>query len=148
MVKRPIPARLDVFLAPKAHKAVVLRRGPAKQVCTIGWDLKSNEFQMGQWFKGRIYENFCDLSPDGKYFIYPTLKPKDKIWSWTAISRAPYLKAICLWRTSGGSIGGGIFRTNRSYWVNNPYELLIKSTEVRFASSPPSKEYSRRWDSP
>jgi hypothetical protein len=62
---RKIPARLDVFLAPKARKAVVLRRGPAKLVCMAGWDLSNDTFELGQWVKGRIHGYCCDLSLEG-----------------------------------------------------------------------------------
>ena len=64
------PARLHVILAREAPLAVVIRRGPAKQVCTVLWNRRTDEFTLGQWLKGRIYEDRCDLSPDGRYFIY------------------------------------------------------------------------------
>lgn len=65
-----IPARLHVILAREAPKAVVFRRGPTGQVCTLGWDLETDTFTMGQWLKGRIYEYRSDLSPDGELMIY------------------------------------------------------------------------------
>jgi hypothetical protein len=65
-----VPARLHVILAREAPKAVVFRRGPSGCVCTVGWDLESDTFTMGQWFKGRIYEYRSDLSPDGEHMIY------------------------------------------------------------------------------
>ena len=51
----PIPARLHVILAREAPKAVIFRRGPSGRVCTLGWDLETDTFTMGQWLKGRIY---------------------------------------------------------------------------------------------
>ena len=54
--------------------------------------MKTNEFALGQWLKGRIYERRSDLSPDGKYMIYFAMNGKwNSIakWSWTAISKAP-----------------------------------------------------------
>ena len=65
-----IPARLHVILAREASKAVVFRRGPSDQVCTLGWNLETDTFTMGQWLKGRIYEYRSDLSPDGELMIY------------------------------------------------------------------------------
>jgi len=70
MAEKESITRLHVLIRPKSNYAVVIRRGPAKQVCAIGWKLNSDEFKMGQWLKGRIYERRCDISPDGRYMIY------------------------------------------------------------------------------
>lgn len=116
-----IPARIHVILAREADSAIVIRRGPSKSACTIGWDRRSDRFQVGQWLRGRIYERRCDLSPDGRHFIYFAMNGK---WSgpakgsWTAISRAPCLKAIGLWPNGSGWNGGGLFTTNTDYWLN------------------------------
>ena len=175
-----IPARLHVILARQAAKAVVFRRGPSQQVCTLGWDLETDTFTMGQWLKGRIYEYRSDLSPDGELMIYfatdfrrpDTIQqlaerlreekfgPRDgdpSDWknisrqvqensrqmeeinrtksaeldrfaatpeasspSWTAISRAPYLKALDLWFNGTAWNGGGLFTGNNSLWLNSP----------------------------
>lgn len=40
--------------------------------------------------------------------------------SWTAISRAPYLKAIDLWWNGSGWNGGGAFLSERKVWLNHP----------------------------
>lgn len=66
----PTPARLHAIIARERRRAVVFRRGPSKKVAVIGWNLNSDEFTPGQWFKGRIYEYRCDLSPDGNYLLY------------------------------------------------------------------------------
>ena len=201
----PVPARLHAILAREAPKAVVFRRGPSGQVCTLGWDLETDTFTMGQWLKGRIYEYRSDLSPDGELMIYfatdfrrpdtirtyaeklreekfgPALKPAglpalspgdakalleqpgafdaflddaleqsrsggdayeeqlreirrmksaelDRFAaspeasspSWTAISRAPYLKALDLWFNGTAWNGGGLFLNNRKVWLNTP----------------------------
>ena len=47
-----IPARLHVILAREAPKAVVFRRGPSGQVCTLGWDLETDTFTMGSGSRG------------------------------------------------------------------------------------------------
>ncbi len=41
--------------------------------------------------------------------------------SYTAISIAPYLKAIDLWFNGSAWNGGGIFTDNRHVWINKPY---------------------------
>jgi hypothetical protein len=102
-------------MARDAPYAVVFRRGPSKEVCTVGWNRAADEFSVGQWLKGRIYERRADLSPDGKHLIYFASNGKQ---SWTAISRAPYLKAIGLWTKGDCWNGGGLFRSNHEFWLN------------------------------
>ncbi len=129
------PARLHVLLARDRPYGVIIRRGPAKSVCTIGWNRAKDEFTLGQWMRGRIYEERCDLSPDGRYFLYFVLTGR---WSteargtYTAISRAPYLKAIALYPEGGTWGGGGVFTGPRSYWLSGVYEKpLRESTELK-----------------
>ena len=169
-VPERIPARLHVILARDASKAVVFRRGPSNRVCTVGWDLETDTFTMGQWLKGRIYEYRSDLSPDGELMIYfatdfshpDTIRqyaeklreeafgprpesqeefarqrqeirwsraedldrfaasPEATAPSWTAISRAPYLKALDLWFNGTVWNGGGLFMDGRKVWLNSP----------------------------
>jgi len=83
--------RLSVLLARSAPVGVIFRRGPSKQVLLIRWNLEKDTFETGQWFKGRIYESRCDLSPDGKLLLYFAASQKKPYISWTAISRPPYL---------------------------------------------------------
>ena len=118
------PARLHVLIARKANYAVVIRRGPSDEVCTVGWDIKRNKFSLGQWLKGRIYERRSDLSPDGRHMIYFAMNGKwesETGGSWTAISKTPYLKAIGLWGKGDCWNGGGLFVANKQYWVNHGY---------------------------
>jgi hypothetical protein len=118
------PARVHPILARKANTAVIIRRGPSKSVCTMLWDRRNDTFKLGQWLRGRIYERRCDLSPDGKHFIYFAMNGK---WSspvkgsWTAISRTPYLKALALWPWGDGWNGGGLFLTDSRFWRNAGY---------------------------
>src|SRR3954469_17262682 len=93
------PARLHVLLAADAPTAVVIRRGPSQSVCTVLWDRKTDEFTLGQWMRGRIYERRCDLSPDGRHLVYFAMNGRwdaETKGAWTGVSRAPYLKAITL----------------------------------------------------
>ncbi len=119
-----IPPRLHVLLSRDGRSALVIRRGPSKRVCTFGWDRTRDEFSVGQWLYGRIYERRCDLSPDGKYFIYFAMNGRweaETGGAWTAISRAPFLKAITLWAKGDCWNGGGIFTANDRYWLNDGY---------------------------
>jgi hypothetical protein len=120
--QRPVLARIHVLLARKGSMALVIRRGPSRQVCTIGWDRKTDTFTLGQWLKGRIYERRCDLSSDGKHFIYFAMNGKwhsEAKGSWTAISKTPYLKAIALWAKGDGWNGGGLFKNAQTFWLNS-----------------------------
>lgn len=113
---------LHILLARDAPLGLVIRRGPSKRVCALAWDRETDRFVPGQWLNGRIYERRCDLSPDGKYFIYLAADysgRKRKVGkSWTAISRAPFLKALALFENMGTWNGGGLFTSNRTYWWN------------------------------
>lgn len=121
-MKRPIPPRIHVLLARDATAAVVVRRGPTRHTALIGWDRKTDKFKTGQWLYGRIYERRCDLSPDGKHLIYFAMNGRWKSsakGSWTAISRAPYLKAVSLFAKGDCWHGGGLFQTSTDYWLND-----------------------------
>ena len=116
------PARLHVLLARDSDDAVVLRRGPSRAVCTVHWDRKRDSFKVGQWLKGRIYERRSDLSPDGKHLIYFAMNGKwhsETGGSWTAVSRAPYLKALALFGKGDCWNGGGLFTRKRTFWLND-----------------------------
>ena len=43
--------------------------------------------------------------------------------SWTAISRAPYLKALDLWFNGSGWNGGGKFIDEKTVWINKPLPI-------------------------
>jgi hypothetical protein len=124
MSQQDFPAPLHVLLAREAPVGLVIRRGPSKSVCTLRWDRDRDTFKLGQWMRGRIYERRCDLSPNGKHFIYFAMNGR---WaskakgSWTAISRVPYLKAITLLAKGDCWQGGGLFLSNRDFWLNDGY---------------------------
>ena len=135
MPQPPFPARLHVLLAPRVRLGVVLRRGPARHVASIGWDLRTDEFTLGQWLKARIYERRCDLSPDGRHLIYFAANghwTSETGGSWTAVSRAPYLKALALFGKGDCWHGGGLFTGQRRYWLNDGYghRPMHRSSEV------------------
>jgi hypothetical protein len=133
-LKATPPARLHVILAREASLGIVIRRGPAKQVCTSLWNRRTDEFTLGQWLRGRIYEDRCDLSPDGRYFLYFAYdgRPhREHGPAWTAISRAPWLKAVALYSKGSTWGGGGMFTGPRSYWIDSEHVCVQNTTEVR-----------------
>ena len=115
-------ARIHVLLARDARLGLVIRRGPSKSVCTILWNRKTDEFKLGQWLRGRIYERRSDISPDGKHFIYFAMNGKwesETKGSWTAISRTPFLEAVTLFAKGDCWHGGGLFVNDERYWLND-----------------------------
>ncbi len=116
-------------MAREAPLGLILRRGPSKQVCTIGWNRTNDTFELGQWLKGVIYEHRSDLSPDGKHFLYFAAKHNDVIEDdkvvrfgiWTAISRAPFLKALTFWGQGTTHGGGGHFEDDTHFWLNGSH---------------------------
>src|SRR5438067_10571875 len=106
------PARLHVLLASHSPLAVVLRKGPTNAVCSILWDRSADQFNLGQWMRGRIYERRADISADGKHWIYLARGGRVNSptkGSWTAISRVPWLKAVVLHGKGDCWLGGGLF---------------------------------------
>ena len=111
--------RLWAILARESDVAVVLRRGPSKQVLLIRWHRQDDSFFCGQWFKGRVYELRCDLSPSGERFLYFAANYKEPYYSWTAISRPPFFTALALWPKGDCWGGGGQFATERKIVLNH-----------------------------
>lgn len=103
---------------------MVIRRGPSKSVATILWNRRDDSFQLGQWLRGRIYERRSDLSADGEHLLYFAMNGRWKSetrGAWTAVSRAPYLKAIVLLGKGDCWNGGGLWTGKRTYWLNDGY---------------------------
>ncbi len=135
MKEESFPARVHILVAKDSDNAVVIRRGPSKQTCIIGWDRRKNSFKVAQWLKGRIYERRCDISPCGKHWIYFAMNGKwdsETKGSWTAVARAPWLKAIGLFPKGDCWNGGGLFLDDQPYWLNDGYghEVMQNSSEV------------------
>lgn len=130
------PPRISIITATASPHALILRRGPSRYTATIGWNRDTNEFTMGQWLRGKIDAYKSDLSPDGKYFMYFAGNGNTRMVSggyWTAISRAPYLKAIRFWPWGTTYYGGGGFTGPQTYWLNGSMfsETLGSDDEVK-----------------
>ena len=135
MENEKFPARLHILIAREAKSALVIRRGPAKKVCTFTWNREDDSFQIGQWFKGRIYERRSDISPSGEHWIYFAANHKyhaEAKGSWTAIAKTPWLKAIALFSKGDCWHGGGLFVSDITYWINEGYghETVFDTTRV------------------
>jgi hypothetical protein len=61
-------------------------------------------YEPGAWLRGTLYPQRCDISPDGRWLCYFTLKASAR-WApgatYIAISRLPWLTALAAWGTSG-----------------------------------------------
>jgi len=117
--------RLFIIMARDAPIAVVYRRGPRKWYHVQLWRMDTDTFEPGAWFRGRIYEDKCDLSPDGGLMIYFCHGGAYRLGytdSWTALSRPPWLYALTLWPWGTTYGGGGRFVSNR--------KLVLRAGEV------------------
>ncbi|MEO3417037.1 hypothetical protein AAFO92_20475 [Roseovarius sp. CAU 1744] len=139
------PPRLFVVPAAGSAHAMILRRGPARQVAALGWNRDTDEVTLGQWLKGRIYEFRCDLSPDGRHFVYfaGTGDPDHPSGGWwTAVSRAPYLHALHFFPKSDTWSGGGAFTPDGECWLNGSTGAWEASSEIRFCTDPAAFPHS------
>jgi len=123
--KEPVPCRLYGILARDEPRAILFRRGPYWRIQLICWDTSTDKFEPGQWFKGRIHERRCDLSPDGRLLVYfaftanRSKRPDYDSGTWTAVSRPPYLTALARWLNHGTYDGGGLFLENTVLGLDN-----------------------------
>ena len=103
------PPRLYVLLRPESPVAVVIRQGPTRTFCTIGWDLARDRFEVGQWCKHKLYPERGDISPDGRWHVYFALNGRwrsETKGTWTGLARVPYLECLKMW-PQGDTWGGG-----------------------------------------
>jgi hypothetical protein len=120
--ERPAP-RLGVLLASESPLGIIFRRGPSRVVRVVIWNRATDKFKPGPRFRGRIYPERSDLSPDGKHLIYFAMGgvawaiPATK-GTWTAISEVPALRALALWGQGDTRGGGGFFLSNDTFWLD------------------------------
>jgi hypothetical protein len=111
--------RIFCIPALKAPIVAVIRRGPSAWSHLGKWDLDRLAYEPGGWIKANLYPQRCDLSPDGRWFSYFTLKSSAK-WkagtTYVAISRLPWLTALVAWGTCGTWTRGVHFVDDRSVW--------------------------------
>lgn len=139
-------AKLYCIIAREADCGVIFRRGPSRHVALIKWDLKANQFERGQWFKGNIYERKSDLSPDGSKLAYFAAKYHygAELQTWIAVSTPPYFTAHVLWKTIGTYVDISLFTANNSLSlavysndsVIDPYEGFTVPKQLRVKRKP------------
>ncbi|MBP6985805.1 MAG: hypothetical protein KBB83_04345 [Alphaproteobacteria bacterium] len=96
----------------------------------IKWDLAKDLFDYGQWIYGHIFPKHCDISPDGKYFIYAIYKPVNiegiGYEGLTAISKPPYFTALGMWPFNSTCFVGGFFESEHKVNVCSKEMEVIK----------------------
>jgi hypothetical protein len=132
----PDSARIDGIVARGGDIAVIFRRGPSRRTRLIVWNLQSDTLELGQWFKGRIYARRSDLTPAGDKLVYFAASFRAPYYSWTAISRPPWLTALALWPKGDCWGGGGLFESPRHLKLNHrtkPKSSAPEQDELRLA---------------
>ncbi|UQN06542.1 hypothetical protein [Deinococcus sp. QL22] len=128
----PAPARIWGLLASEASTALIFRRGPSRWTHLYLWNTRTDTITPGSWFRGRVYEWMSDLSPDGQHLLYVARNESphrveaaaktfegERLWTWTALCRPPWVQALGLWNASDGWSGGGIFTQNHCLTLNH-----------------------------
>lgn len=115
--------RLFGIPALRAPVVAVLRRGPSDWTHVGRWDLARGVYEPGAWLHGTLYPQRCDLSPDGRWLCYFSLKSGAQ-WAaggtYVAISRLPWLTALAAWGTCGTWTRGLHFVEDRNVWPMGP----------------------------
>jgi hypothetical protein len=116
-----VPApRLFGIAATEADVVAVLRRGPSGWTHVARWDVSPGcpdrqRFEPGAWVRSHLYQQSCDLSPDGRWLCYFTLDGNAD-WppgtTYVAVSRLPWVTALAAWGTQGTYTGGAHFVTD------------------------------------
>lgn len=123
-------ARLYAILARESPLAVLFRRGPSNSVLLIKWDTSNDTFEPGQWLRGRIYERRCDLSPKGDLLVYFAGNQRKPYYTWSAISRPPWLKALAFWPKGDAWGGGGQWISSRKLALNHRAGELVLAEDT------------------
>lgn len=128
--------RLFCIPAARAPIVAVLRRGPSAWSHVGRWDVARGVYEPGAWIRANLYPQRCDLSPDGRWLCYFTMKS----WSawkagptYIALSRLPWLSALAAWGTCGTWTRGAHFVDDRGVWeIGEPAEGDATPCRERF----------------
>jgi hypothetical protein len=107
--------RLHVLLAKDADIGIVFRRGPAAWWHILKWNLSKFTLEQGAWLKGTLYPTRSAVSHDGKVIAYFA---KHGSWdTYLALSKPPWLKALCAWKTTGTWTTGAYFESDGTLYA-------------------------------
>jgi len=97
--------RLHLFFATETHSAVILLRKSRRLYRMVLWNHHIDSFTDGQWLKKEMYPDACQISPDGRHFLFTVISqhPNAAAFpSYTAISTPPYFTAHMLFPNTYG----------------------------------------------
>ena len=97
-----MPTRLFGIRATQAPIIAVIRSGPRDWWQVGRWDLEAGTYEGGDWFRGTLYPQRSDLSPDGRWLVYMRMKghgPWTSGFTRVAVSRVPWTHALAAWHT-------------------------------------------------
>lgn len=128
--------RLFGIPATRSPVVAIIRRGPSDWSRLSGWDPEAGTLEAGSWIHATLYPQRCDLSPDGRWFAYFTLRQR-ATWSvgptYIALSRLPWLTALAAWGTCGTWTRGLHVVDDRRTWeVGPPAEGDVEPLRTRY----------------
>ena len=145
--------RLFGIPATRSPVVAILRRGPSDWSQVLRWDPHAGTLDRGSWIRANLYPQRCDLSPDGRFLAYFTLRPA-ATWAagptYIAVSRLPWLTALAAWGACGTWTCGLHFVDNHRTWeVGRPAEGHIEPLRDRYRfglelTRPPAFAVERR----
>ncbi|RYX81721.1 hypothetical protein EON83_22825 [bacterium] len=112
----PAPARIHLLAARKAPFVVIIRRSPSKVFHIIRWDTRTDKFEHGSWFNGKIYSKRCDVSFDGQWMVYLAMGSDGNTWN--GCCALPFLKTYLEGNNFGSWNGGGMWRDEKTLLLN------------------------------
>jgi hypothetical protein len=107
------PARMHLIPALSAPRVIVIRRKPSRVAHVMCWNTETDEIEHGSWFRGRIYELRCDVSPDGERMAYLAAGVNRR--TWTGVCSPPWLKTAVDQDNAGTQLCGGVFRSDTEF---------------------------------
>lgn len=116
----PPTVRLHLLVARAAPCILIIRRGPTRVYHLALWHTDTDTVEHGSWFRGHLYVHRCDLSWDGQQLVYFAMGPTREHYSWTAVSRPPWVKAELFYPMGDTWNGGGVWTGPGQLWLNLP----------------------------
>lgn len=148
----------------EVRKTIVLLYRQSRHVTYVlklEYPNKKEKLEIGSRFYGRFYPSRCDLSSDGRYFLYYVMGTsqkgyKEKMGSWTAICRPPFVAAELLFAHGDTCGGGGRFINDKNIYINpgvNPEfdvtkEVILNKYKIHFEYKEQDKGWGtgREWE--
>lgn len=140
-------ANVIVFLYRKSHKVTYMFK--------MRYQEDSEILECGSKFYGRFFPERCDLSEDGKYFLYfvhgkSQRKYREKYGFWTAICKPPFVKAEKIFFHNDTWGGGGIFVNHHKIWINDGmyphFDITKKERFMHYLIEFPEKSFFKDLD--